>query len=175
MVRAVARQDHNPIVVPAPAVVRADDLERELVGLAAAQRERDDRIVDRQQAREGVRELDCLRVRNAGIERDELELLDLSRHPEPDLPAAVPDLRRTEVAAGIEKAMARVVPHVRAFPAHDHSRVLRGIALLERTEIGEEVTNGMASTRSAIGGRQYLRHLAAPLAIPWVDSKSKQV
>ena len=143
MVRAVAGEHDGAALVAAPAVVGAGDLEGELVGLAAARREREDRIVDRDELGEHLRELDRLRMREPGVEGDEVELADLPRDALADLSPAVPDLAGAEMAAGVEQHASLGVPDVRALGADDHARVLVRIGGLELPEVGEEVADRM--------------------------------
>ena len=81
-------------------------------------------------------------VRDAGVERDELELRDLLGDAlRPLRLAPMADLAGAEMAAGVEQAVAVLVEDIGAFAADDHLRIAVGIFALEGGEIGEEVAD----------------------------------
>ena len=155
VVGPVARQDDGALGLSTARVIRARDLEREVVGLRPARREREDRVVHRHEGGEPFGELDRHGVGGAGIERGELQRRRLVGHALGDVTAAVADHPRPEVVAGVEQPAAGIVEQVRAFAARDQPRIQAGVARFEVTEVREEVadpTLGEPSRRLGVLG-----------------------
>jgi hypothetical protein len=144
VIRAVAEEDPVAAGLAAAAVIRARQLEGEVVGLAAARGEGEDRVVQRHHGGKARRQLGDSLVGHPGVERRELEPPDLRRDPLRDLLPPVPDHPGAEVVAGVEQLPVLVVEEVGALPAGDHARVGPGIPLLERGEVRQEMANGAA-------------------------------
>src|SRR4029077_5542895 len=116
----------------APGVISARNLERKFVGFAAAIGEGKDRLVAGYQLRQALTELCHIDMRDAGVQRYELELSDLLGHLPRDLAPAVPDLASPEVAARIQQPIAVLIHHIRAIPGNDHLRIARRIFAFQR-------------------------------------------
>ena len=141
----------------AAGVVGAGDLEGELVRFAARIGEGEHRLVAHHDAGEPFRQLRDIDVRDAGIERDELERLDLGGDAAGHFGATMADLAGAEVAAGVEQAMAVLVEDIGTLAADHHLGVAVGILALECDEIGKEVADmalGASAGGTAVKGRR---------------------